>query len=174
MTNSRVTRSPIGYQVTGFSKINQVLADALLRELAVDNRKLVMFSDSRQDAAKLSAGSELNHYRDLIRQFVARVSPDTDIRLNAAFKMARGEPLSDAEYDLAEAYELNHTKDYLAIKRVVAGRATAQQKQRVQEIQDQVGGAISLENVRRKVELYLVALGINPAGPDSSLAKIRN
>ena len=169
VTNSRVTRSPIGYQVTGFSKINQVLADALLRELAVDNRKLVMFSDSRQDAAKLSAGSELNHYRDLIRQFVARVAPDTDVQIQAAFKMARGDTLSNAEYDLAEAFELNYTKDYLAIKRVAAGRATAQQKQRVQEIQDQIGGAISLEDVRHKVELYLVTLGINPAGPDSSL-----
>ncbi|MBK8129416.1 MAG: hypothetical protein IPK53_11055 [bacterium] len=30
VTDSRVTRSPIGYQVTGFAKINQVLADALL------------------------------------------------------------------------------------------------------------------------------------------------
>jgi len=169
VTNSRVTRSPIGYQVTGFSKINQVLADALLRELSVDNRKLVMFSDSRQDAAKLSAGSELNHYRDLIRQFVARVSPDTDVQLQAAFKMARGDALTDAEYDLAEAYQLNHTKDYAAIQRVTLGRATAQQKQRVQEIQDQIGGAISLEDVRRKVEQYLIALGINPAGPDSSL-----
>ena len=30
-------------------------------------RKLVIFSDSRQDAAKLSAGIELDHFRDMVR-----------------------------------------------------------------------------------------------------------
>ena len=44
----------------GFQKIAQVLSDGLLRYLAQPplsaERKLVVFSDSRQDAAKLSAG----------------------------------------------------------------------------------------------------------------------
>ena len=31
------------------------------------SRKLVIFSDSRQDAAKLSAGMELDHFRDMVR-----------------------------------------------------------------------------------------------------------
>ena len=30
-------------------------------------RKLVIFSDSRQDAAKLAAGMELDHFRDMVR-----------------------------------------------------------------------------------------------------------
>ena len=43
---------------TGFEKVTQVLGDALLRGIADDarERKLVAFTDSRQDAAKLSAG----------------------------------------------------------------------------------------------------------------------
>ncbi len=56
---------------TGFQKVNQVLADALMRELQTNpesTRKIVVFTDSRQDAAKLSAGVELDHYRDLVRQ----------------------------------------------------------------------------------------------------------
>jgi DEAD/DEAH box helicase domain-containing protein len=169
VTDSRVTRSPIGYQVTGFAKINQVLADALLRELSLENRKLVMFSDSRQDAAKLSAGSELNHYRDLIRQFVARVSPDTDAQITAAFKMARGESLSPEERSLARDFQRHHQEDYFAMQDVESGEATIQQQQRVQAIKEQIGGPISLTEVRQKVEYYLVALGINPAGPDSAL-----
>lgn len=169
VTDSRVTRSPVGYQVTGFAKINQVLADALLRELSLENRKLVMFSDSRQDAAKLSAGSELNHYRDLIRQFVARVSPDTDAQIVAAFKMARGEPLSSEERSLARDFQRHRQEDYFAMQDVENGEATIQQKQRVQAIKNQIGGPISLTEVRRKVEYHLVALGINPAGPDSAL-----
>lgn len=32
-----------------------------------NNTKVVLFSDSRQSAAKLSAGIELDHYRDAVR-----------------------------------------------------------------------------------------------------------
>ena len=67
-----VIRSPIRTQRTGFQKIAQVLSDTLLRDLArpplSSDRKLVVFSDSRQDAAKLSAGMRFFHYRDALRQ----------------------------------------------------------------------------------------------------------
>jgi hypothetical protein len=57
---------------TGFQKLAQVLSDALLRHMPQtagrSNRKLVVFSDSRQDAAKLSAGMRFAHYRDALRQ----------------------------------------------------------------------------------------------------------
>ena len=49
---------------TGFEKLSQVLTDGLMRQLG-DDRKLVLFSDSRQDAAKLAAGMEKRHYQDL-------------------------------------------------------------------------------------------------------------
>ena len=50
----------------GFQKINQILADTLLQ--TQDKKNLILFTDSRQDAAKLSAGIEMDHYRDTIRQ----------------------------------------------------------------------------------------------------------
>ena len=59
--------------VRGYEKIVQVLVDALGRELLDDGdlaRRLVLFSDSRQDAAKLSAGLEKRHYQDLVRQLI--------------------------------------------------------------------------------------------------------
>lgn len=74
---SRRTRlaSPIRVMRTGFQKIAQVLSDALLRQMPAttqrSNRKLVVFSDSRQDAAKLSAGMRFAHYRDALRQSLA-------------------------------------------------------------------------------------------------------
>src|SRR5262249_42185309 len=47
----------------------QILGDALVREMpAGAGRKLVLFSDSRLDAAKLSTGIKLAHYRDTLRQ----------------------------------------------------------------------------------------------------------
>ncbi len=66
--------SPVRTQRTGFQKLAQVLSDVLLREVGSENpsgRKLVVFSDSRQDAAKLSAGMRFAHYLDSLRQALA-------------------------------------------------------------------------------------------------------
>lgn len=68
----RPSTSPLRQHRTGFQRSSQVLASALAREMpkflaAKPARKLVIFSDSRQDAAKLSAGMELDHYRDMVR-----------------------------------------------------------------------------------------------------------
>ncbi|MGD9818029.1 MAG: DEAD/DEAH box helicase, partial [Desulfomonilaceae bacterium] len=68
----RPSTSPLRQHRTGFQRSSQVLASALAREMpkllvSKPARKLVIFSDSRQDAAKLSAGMELDHYRDMVR-----------------------------------------------------------------------------------------------------------
>ncbi|MUG95350.1 DEAD/DEAH box helicase [Scytonema sp. UIC 10036] len=66
-------KTPLRSHRTGFQKACQVLAGALFREMSDEgirgssSRKLVIFSDSRQDAAKLAAGMERDHYRDMVR-----------------------------------------------------------------------------------------------------------
>jgi Lhr-like helicase len=70
-------KSPLRNHRTGFSKAAQVIAGALLRELPAEiasksARKLVVFSDSRGDAAKLSAGIEQDHFRDVVRGELVR------------------------------------------------------------------------------------------------------
>lgn len=70
-----VIKSPLRNHRTGFQKACQVLASALFREMQTDVTtnstatpgKLVIFSDSRQDAAKLAAGMERDHFRDMVR-----------------------------------------------------------------------------------------------------------
>ena len=64
--------TPLRNHRTGFQKACQVIASALCREMPETQdkkiaRKLVIFSDSRQDAAKLAAGMERDHFRDMIR-----------------------------------------------------------------------------------------------------------
>ncbi len=72
--------TPLRIHRTGFQKACQVLASGLLREMPAppnpnqlqsrSSRKLVIFSDSRQDAAKLAAGMERDHYRDMVRRLL--------------------------------------------------------------------------------------------------------
>jgi Lhr-like helicase len=63
-------KSPIGWFRTGFSKVSQLLSKELFYQLPEDeeSRKLVVFSDSRENAASISNGIERSHYDDLVRE----------------------------------------------------------------------------------------------------------
>jgi Lhr-like helicase len=69
--NKNNTFTPVYHNGTGVQKVNQLFADALI-DILKNNKedKLVVFSDSRQAAAKISAGIELDHYKDTLRKAV--------------------------------------------------------------------------------------------------------
>ncbi|MCG6536352.1 MAG: hypothetical protein L7F78_17025, partial [Syntrophales bacterium LBB04] len=61
--------SPVRGFRTGFSRVSQLLSKELFYSLpAGETRKLVVFSDSREDAASISNGIERTHYLDLVRE----------------------------------------------------------------------------------------------------------
>ena len=69
----RRIKSPIRDLGSGFQRVMQLLSDGMMRETSdVKRRKLVLFSDSRQDAAKLSTGIKHAHYLDNVRQTAFR------------------------------------------------------------------------------------------------------
>lgn len=64
-------KSPVRGFRTGFSKLTQLLSKELfylLPEAQTGSRKLVLFSDSREEAASLANGVERSHYLDLVRE----------------------------------------------------------------------------------------------------------
>ena len=94
-------KSPIRDLGSGFQRIMQILGDTLVREMPVGpGRKLVLFSDSRLDAAKLSTGVKLAHYRDTLRQVAFSA-------VQEAGTAALGE-YRDAQQVHALATELHH------------------------------------------------------------------
>ena len=79
----QLRQSPLRGFRTGFSKMSQLLAKELFYCLPQgDQRKLVVFSDSREDAASISNGIERLHYRDLVREMMYD-------QLNASLSEAR-------------------------------------------------------------------------------------
>jgi ATP-dependent helicase YprA (DUF1998 family) len=104
--------SPIRTMRTGFTKITQVLSDALLREIPVNagqsSRKLVVFSDSRQDAAKLSAGMRRLHYQDALRQSLAGAIITVGRGTLAVADQVRGRPIDDDRRRLAAEFAATH------------------------------------------------------------------
>ena len=164
------TRSPIRNMGTGYEKIAQVLVDALGRELREHGdpaRRLVLFSDSRQDAAKMSAGLEKRHYQDLVRQLIVEqlTSPFTDdVPTVRTFLQGNRSPeaiaangrLREAQPALYNA--LRDAHDELPGAEAVLTRLLAE-----------ASTGRALTEIQIDVSTALECLGINPAGPDPSV-----
>jgi hypothetical protein len=65
-------KSPIRSMGTGYNKFSQIIIEQLVGSLRArggdpQEAKLVIFSDSRRDAAMVAADLELNHYLDTVR-----------------------------------------------------------------------------------------------------------
>ena len=67
----QIRKSPLRGFRTGFSKLTQLLSKELFYLIPGEpdgERKLVLFSDSREEAASLANGVERSHYLDLLRE----------------------------------------------------------------------------------------------------------
>ena len=98
--------SPLRAHRTGFQRACQVIAGALAREMPIKDikgnpsRKLVIFSDSRQDAAKLSSGMEQDHYRDMVRILMLKAMREYWESFEAAWRtLTQTAPNSQQKFD---------------------------------------------------------------------------
>lgn len=164
------TRSPIRTMGTGYEKIAQVLVDALTRELIDDGeqaRRLVLFSDSRQDAAKLSAGLEKRHYQDLVRELIVQQlgsgSAD-DVELVAQF--LDGDRSAEA-VSANQRLRVDNPPLYNAMRDAHDNLPGAEAE--VDRLLVDTRGGRTLTSISMEVEEELLKLGVNPAGPDPSV-----
>lgn len=168
--------SPVRGQRTGFQKVAQVLADSLLRDIAPPglerNRKLVVFSDSRQDAAKLSAGMRQSHHLDAVRQAVVAALEGAGQGAAAFQLQATSAPMTLAQVAAANAYFLSSPQDAGVIIAAAGPMASAQCPsapgltfaQAAAQIFAATAGPFLVSDLFRDAELRMLAAGINPGG----------
>lgn len=173
-------RSPIRAHTAGQSAATELYLSQLLRSLtSVDAdgssgsaSKTIIFTDSRDDAARTAAGVGANHYRDLIRQLIRVVldsdGPDVDVVLDAVAHYRDHELNPDGRH-LAELLKRNHGPAIGAYLREASGALLTEDDQRVlNEVRETLGRVRSseLSTLVQNVINACVALGVNPAGPD--------
>jgi ATP-dependent helicase YprA (DUF1998 family) len=177
ITDRSRTRSPIRRMGTGYEKVGQVLVDALVRDLREGDdegkdarRRLVLFSDSRQDAAKLSAGLEKRHYQDLVRELIvselgSNERVDIDL-VRAYFDGERSDEAKEARRRLREDNREIHD----ALDDAASGDTEA--AERVERLLPAYVAGISILELRERVRRRLISIGVNPGGPDRSLSSM--
>jgi ATP-dependent helicase YprA (DUF1998 family) len=173
--DSARTRSSIRSMGTGYEKANQVLADSLLRSLD-DRRKLVLFSDNRMDAARLSAGLELAHYRDLVRQLLVEAierqgQRASDLALLEAYEREgeRGEEAVVARRRLRDRFP----REAMLLGELASGELDGDPERRAlaERVRAEIASpAARLTAVVGELQPYLLSTGTNPGGPDVELA----
>lgn len=172
-TESGSLRSPIRAMRTGFEKINQVLISELSTYLPADDRKVIVFTDSRQDAAKLSAGIGLRHYQDLLRQImftklskIGSEVADVDIVENAFLQNAWSDEARSAQKRLRG----KNPHAYIDLMDVWQGISVASDIE-VAQLKSKFTAPPSLSDLASLVSDELLKLGINPGGPHARLQK---
>lgn len=182
--------TPLRVHRTGFQKACQVIAGALLREMPTpQSRKLVVFSDSRQDAAKLAAGMEMDHYRDMVRLLLVRSAEEYRQDLRAFLRSILPSPeqqrqrLRDYPRLLREVEGMDEDLD--RCERFVSGPqsflnneawrwsqdmqpANHEIRQQWLEMLESYGEKVPLRELRRTLANQLLQLGLCPGGTSFS------
>jgi ATP-dependent helicase YprA (DUF1998 family) len=180
LTDSRRMRTPVRSMRTGFEKVNQVLTTGLLSLLP--NRQAVVFSDSRQDAAKLSAGLGLRHYQDLLRLMLAEEvdgqgDPAADLATVSGFY--RQTPGADREAALAarERLRARDPETYDSWERLqtpppALSLAAPPDPSEEDELYALLSRVPSLDSHAAEVAERLARMGVNPGGSKPSLQRV--
>lgn len=159
---------------TGVQKVNQLFADSLMSILRKDSQKpkLVLFSDSRQAAAKLSAGIELDHYRDNLRNSVLQ-SLDSHSGIKLYLQRMRTERLDYRNFpqDVKDKISSdNYLKNIRSL--IFSENQGAASPKDILTLNDYFeSGNVTLEQITDSVIKQLLQTGINPAGPYPSFQK---
>lgn len=163
-------KSPIRGFRTGFGKTNQILAKELFTAIPdtdKQRRKLVAFSDSREESARFANDIEKENYNQIIKELLldqrgeiilakdllnSLKTKNTDLRKKLQLKI-----------DLHYAKRIND-----AYKSINDDDGFEPSTEELDLISDVERSTIQLDDLVDKIIFGLVKKGINPAGPSSS------
>ena len=168
--------TPIHRHYTGVQKVNQLMADILVRTLAEKeekNAKLVLFSDSRQAAAKLSAGIEMDHYKDMVRSFLlSKIESNSEI-YDLLISFLENNISKEKKKELRE-YKKSNTQIYDLYDKIEAyfdDEDSVAFEELIKEINRNRNHGISIDDLVSNAAYEILHTGTNPGGPKESLSK---
>lgn len=171
---SGTVRSPIRAHTSGAAQSTQLYLSQMVRSLGdtAEESRTIVFTDSRDDAARTAAGIGLNHYRDVIRQMTQQVL--TAQRPSLRDIVDRGVALSTltpAEQEVFNNFKMSHPDVLELLRKQAFVPLDPSEQAAVDEAfssDDEV--RIGWPELRHEVCDRLVRLGIPPGGPGPSAA----
>jgi len=173
--NSR--KSTIRAFRTGFAKTSQIFAKELMLQLPdkVDERKLVVFSDSREDAAQVANGIERNHFTDLLRETLL-----FELHSNILQKHQLVTAFDNNDEETKRSFEKKHPNIFEEVNTLIYHSNSPNRQERENALEKLNQIRRTTINVRELIDLSpsfnlapivknLVKLGVNPGGLNISI-----
>lgn len=159
---------PVKSMVYGVQKINQILTDTLLKEQ--QNKHIILFTDSRQDAAKLSAGIEMDHYRDTLRQYTYSSLKNSATMYKLYWERINGrvlETFNEIEINLLKKFDKNNGYDEIRklLDNAKYGSFDVKRKKECDYFIDNLNNPLlKFKDLQRIIFYEMLQDGINPGG----------
>jgi hypothetical protein len=163
---------------TGLHKATQVMTDALAFRLGRGDapERLIVFSDSRNDAATLCADVERGHYQDLVREATIQILDQNRQQrrgLEIFLKDPAGSSLTTELRELAQTFIQSNYELAAQISAMTLPFTLEQRRLETQRKIDDFAGPIPVQAIIDLVETALLRVGTNPAGIDAHCQSFR-
>lgn len=168
-----IVRSPIRAHTSGAAQSTQLYLSQLVRSMGdkPDESRTIVFTDSRDDAARTAAGVALNHHKDLIRQIAQQILDEgaTSIR-TLVEKAVRYESLTPGESQIFEEFKADHSSLLPAVARAANGVSSQGDEEQLSAVFD-AAGPVRWARLRDGIAQRLISLGVplGGAGPSSAV-----
>ncbi len=176
ITSPRRMASPIRSLRVSAERVSQVLGEAMVHRVYPESseHRLIAFSDSRQDAAKLAGGLDAAHYRDTVRQLVVQQLQSGSERVTGLRDLERYLADPQANAHLADGVrEIRATsklaRDIIELRTNPILIEPEEAERTESELAQALTGAVAVEDIARNAFDDLLRLGRDPAGPHGPL-----
>lgn len=164
-------RSPISSFGSAQSDMTEVIATSLTRSTGQlpEDRRSIIFTDNRADAARSAAAINLNTYRHQVMQAVTQLVENYDAplpKLEAA--LSHVEHLDEETLLLSVEY----SDLWRALRLQKGGMADESDLAVIKRYEEQNSDHLALTDLVARLEAQFIRLGINPAGPGPSKAHV--
>jgi DEAD/DEAH box helicase domain-containing protein len=174
-----IVRSPIRAHTAGLAQSTQQYMTQLHRSMGstIEASRTIIFTDSRDDAARTATGTELNQFRDLIRQLARQqLSGHDDIVTIMHSGADDPDALTTEQRVIFDRITAEEPQLLQALMRHTFGRASPSDAQRIAAFEAShatAGRRIHWGSLLNQLS-HDLGLGVNPAGPDATFRLVEN
>ena len=174
-----IVRSPIRAHTSGQAQATQLYLSQLFRSMGSSpaESRTIVFTDSRDDAARIAAGVARNHHRDLVRQMIRKqVEAEQPDPVELAVRFLRGERLSAEETLTFENFRTQHPPVFQAVLRKASQSASLEDDALITQYEEETRANARLPwgEMISGLEVNMLKKGLHPAGPGASLQQTKD
>lgn len=173
-----IVRSPIRGHRSGQSQAIQLYLSQMFRSMGstADESRTILFTDSRDDAARTAAAVARNHHQDLVRQLIRHeLEQGPSDSAQATAKYLSGESVTAEEDAAIGNLRSQHPEVFKAIVRKTAqdGLASAEDEALIAMHRETsiANASMPWSLAASRLEMSMLQRGVNPAGPAPSMQR---